>query len=85
MESFSLFAEIMRAGVNIATLTDNQIYKAGNTDFPQLVYSLTVMSRANEELQTKSMRVGAAWANKRKNAASTEAHRNLPSVAKAVG
>ena len=49
MESFTLFAEITRSGVNIATLTDNQIYKAGNTDFPQLVYSLTVMSRANEE------------------------------------
>ena len=69
MESFSLFAEIMRAGVNIATLTDNQIYKAGSTDFPQLVYSLTVMSRANEEFKTKSIRVGAAWANKGKTPA----------------
>jgi DNA invertase Pin-like site-specific DNA recombinase len=61
------FLDLTQAGINVVTLADNQLYLAGNTEFPQLVYSMVVMSRANEESEMKSRRVGAAWENKRRN------------------
>lgn len=63
--AMQLFLSITENGVNIVTLSDNQVYRADNTDFPQLVYSMAIMSRANEESRIKSQRVGAAWKNKR--------------------
>jgi Recombinase/Recombinase zinc beta ribbon domain len=48
-------------------LQDKRVYdeRSGMED---LIISLTIMSRAHEESQLKSQRVGAAWANKRANA-----------------
>lgn len=66
----SLFLSIIRAGINLVTLTDNRIYRAGTTDLGDLIMSLVIMSRAHEESQTKSLRLSAAWKNKR-NAASS--------------
>lgn len=66
--AMQLFLRITENGVNIVTLSDGQVYRAGQTDFPQLVYSMAIMSRANEESRTKSMRISAAWKNKRDNA-----------------
>lgn len=66
--AMQMFLGITEGGVNIVTLSDGQVYRAGETDFIQLVYSLTIMSRANEESRTKSQRVGAAWKNKRDQA-----------------
>lgn len=65
--SLNLFMGLTDAGINIVTLSDRQIYKAGETDMMQLMYSIMVMSRAHEESKTKSERIAAAWANKRKN------------------
>jgi DNA invertase Pin-like site-specific DNA recombinase len=64
--SVSLFLDITNNGVNIATLADNQVYRAGKTDFTQLIFSIVVMARANEESEIKSSRISAAWKNKRK-------------------
>ncbi|MDN2578728.1 recombinase family protein [Aquibium sp. ELW1220] len=69
MESVPLFMEIIRRGINIVTLSDNHLYRAGETDLGELVYSIVVLSRAYEESKTKSIRVGAAWENKRRNIA----------------
>lgn len=66
--AMQLFLRITENGVNIVTLSDGQVYRAGQTDFPQLVYSMAIMSRANEESRTKSMRISAAWKNKRDHA-----------------
>ena len=64
--SISLFLQITQSGVNIVTLADNQLYRAGDeTEFAQLIYSIVVMARANEESAIKSSRIAAAWKNKR--------------------
>lgn len=65
--ALSLFLQITKSGINIATLVDGQIYKAHETKFEQLIYSIVVMARAHEESETKSKRISAAWANKRAN------------------
>jgi DNA invertase Pin-like site-specific DNA recombinase len=67
-KSLTIFLSIIDAGVNIVTLADNRIYTAQKTELVDLLTSLVIMSRAHEESQTKSLRVGAAWANKRANA-----------------
>lgn len=67
--AMELLRRITRKGVNVVTLADGQVYRAGQSDVAQLIYSIVVMSRANEESEMKSQRVGAAWKHKRDNAA----------------
>ena len=67
-KSLTIFLSIVDAGVNIVTLADNRVYTAQKTELVDLLTSLVIMSRAHEESQTKSLRVGAAWANKRAKA-----------------
>lgn len=76
--AMQLFLGITRKGVNIVTLSDQQVYRAGQTNLPQLIYSIVVMSRANEESQMKSLRVGAAWKQKRENAATKKLTKMAP-------
>jgi DNA invertase Pin-like site-specific DNA recombinase len=66
----SLFLSIIQTGINLVTLTDNRVYRAGTTDLGDLIVSLVIMSRAHEESQTKSLRLSAAWKNKRASATS---------------
>lgn len=68
--ALELFRRITRKGVNVVTLADGQVYRAGQTDVAQLIYSVVVMSRANEESEMKSQRLSAAWRHKRENASS---------------
>ena len=63
--SIAIFLQITQSGVNIVTLADDQVYRAGDTDFQQLIYSIVIMARANEESAMKSARIAAAWKNKR--------------------
>ncbi len=67
-QALTLFLSILNAGVTIVTLTDNRTYTEGKADLPELITSLVTLSRAHEESLTKSVRVGAAWANKRAKA-----------------
>lgn len=64
-EAVALFFQITKNGVNIVTLADNQVYRAGKTEFAQLIYSIAIMARANEESAMKSSRIAAAWNAKR--------------------
>jgi DNA invertase Pin-like site-specific DNA recombinase len=66
MEATALFLKILKAGINIVTLADQKLYPAGKAEFTDLIYSIVVMGRAHEESQMKSLRVGAAWDNKRR-------------------
>ncbi len=50
-------------------MADGRLYPARTTDLGDLIISLVIMSRAHEESQTKSLRVAAAWKNKRSKAA----------------
>lgn len=63
----SLFLQILQAGIHIVTLTDNHVYRADGGNFSDIIVSVVIMSRAHEESRTKSLRVGAAWENKRQN------------------
>jgi DNA invertase Pin-like site-specific DNA recombinase len=69
MTAQSLFLSIIQAGINLVTLADNRVYRAGHTELPDLIMSLVIMSRAHEESQTKSHRIAASWKNKRTSAA----------------
>ena len=62
------FLSIVNGGVEIITLSDGQRYNKARIDADPsaLIISLLVMVRANEESETKSQRVRAAWSNKRK-------------------
>ena len=68
--AFSQFLRIISFGIEIVTLADKQSYthEKINSNQSQLFISLGVMIRANDESQMKSIRLGAAWANKRSNA-----------------
>jgi DNA invertase Pin-like site-specific DNA recombinase len=67
-----IFLDLINNGINVVTLTDRQVYKAGETQLTQLLVSIVGMSRAYEESRIKGERVGKAWSNKRENATSTK-------------
>lgn len=67
--AFELFSKILKLGITIVTLSDNQVYtlKSLNDNFQQIFISLAVMMRANDESKIKSERLKSAWENKRNN------------------
>lgn len=69
MDALSIFTDILRAGIVIVTLSDNQkySYKSANENWASLIVSIVIMSRANEESAIKSQRMRSAWDSKRKN------------------
>lgn len=78
LDSVPVFFDIVKSGINVVTLADNHIYRAGDTNFADVIYSVVVLGRAYEESKTKSIRVGAAWANKRQNAGNKKLTRVAP-------
>lgn len=63
LEALGLFLEIIRSGITIVTLADDQTYSqesVGN-DWSKLIISLTIMARAHEESQRKSERVSQSY------------------------
>ena len=66
----SLFLRIGQAGITLVTLMDGRTHRPEDTDIGGLMMSLMSMHNAHEESQKKSVRVGAAWKNKRALAAS---------------
>lgn len=77
-QALELLRRITGKGVNVVTLADGQVYRAGQSNVAQLIYSIVVMSRANEESELKSQRVGAAWKHKKDNAATTKLTKMVP-------
>ena len=69
LPAHTLFLSIVQAGINLVTLADKRVYRAKTTNLVDMITSLVIMERAHEESKTKSMRVGAAWKNKRTKAA----------------
>ena len=68
LPAHTLFLGIVQAGINLVTLVDGRVYRAKSTNLVDMITSLVIMERAHEESKTKSMRVGAAWQNKRAKA-----------------
>lgn len=67
-DALTLFLEILRNGVEIATLTPERLYttESGN-DIAGLLEPIIYLPRAYEESATKSVRIKAAWDQKRKD------------------
>lgn len=64
------FLDLIRAGITIVTLSDNQEYSAEKIrgDWTALIVSLAIMSRAHEESKLKADRVAKAWRRKKDEA-----------------
>ncbi|MCW0320089.1 recombinase family protein [Pantoea dispersa] len=61
---------VLEAGIDVVTLSDNVRYTRGSLDDPfATIRAILIAQRANEESETKSRRMRAAWAEKRKAAA----------------
>jgi DNA invertase Pin-like site-specific DNA recombinase len=78
LTAFNQFTSILQQHITIVTLTDNQVYtkESVNNNIGQLFTSLGIMLRANEESKTKSIRLKAAWLNKR-NSLSTKKYTGI--------
>ncbi|WP_172982558.1 recombinase family protein [Phyllobacterium sp. SYP-B3895] len=79
IDSVPLFLQIIKSGINIVTLADERLYPAGEASFEQMLYSMVVLSRAHEESKTKSIRVSAAWEQKRNKLQTQKMTRVCPS------
>ncbi len=71
MDALSIFTDILRAGIIIVTVADEQAYsyERSNENWGSLIASIAIMSRAYEESATKSKRIRSSWDAKRKNIA----------------
>lgn len=71
LTALKIFISILDEGIVICTLTDGMQYSKESVDknFSELLISLTIMSRAHEESKMKSIRLSAAWKEKRKGLA----------------
>tara|TARA_R100001163_G_scaffold49977_1_gene37605 strand:- start:952 stop:2508 length:1557 start_codon:yes stop_codon:yes gene_type:complete len=62
MIAVGLLAQIVDAGVKVVTLIDGQVYtRESMNDLGQLIISISVMSRAYEEIKSKSKRIAEAY------------------------
>ena len=71
MDALAIFLSILKAGIIIVTLADEQeySYERSNDNWASLIVSIAIMSRANEESAIKSRRIRSSWDAKRKNIA----------------
>ena len=67
-QSLRMLLDLLDAGINVATLIDRRTYTPHSSDPFELMMSVALMARANDESLHKSDRVRAAWGSKRKNA-----------------
>lgn len=66
MVAVGIFSQICGAGITIVTISDGQKYDINDASSQySLFYAVSVMIRANEESETKAIRVHKAWENKR--------------------
>jgi len=77
-QSLGTFLQILASNITIVTISDQQVYRPGETHDLQLFGSLLIMSRAHEESLTKSRRLSAAWKNKRDRIDSRKLTRQAP-------
>ncbi len=69
-EALTQFLNIINSGITVVTLMDKAVYNREiiNQNPGSLMMSIVWMMRAHEESATKSKRIGAAWAKKRRMA-----------------
>lgn len=69
--AYKVFESIIEAGITIVTLADGKVYSEQSLDDSpfDLIFSMLIMMRANDESETKSFRLKKAWVGKRLNIA----------------
>jgi DNA invertase Pin-like site-specific DNA recombinase len=69
LDAFDQFTSILKKGVGVITLTDNQHYttESLSNNIGQLFTSLGIMLRANDESLIKSKRIKASWKKRRED------------------
>ncbi|WP_341234934.1 recombinase family protein [uncultured Sulfitobacter sp.] len=61
-EGYLLIKRITQTGINVVTLSDNKMYRAGSQlELVDMITMIVGFERANQESKFKSERVGAAW------------------------
>ena len=79
LKSLAILQSICVAGITVHTLSDNKSYSATNiNDIGNLVYSLLIFSRSNEESKLKADRLKKSWSNKFQNIENEILTRNTP-------
>jgi len=75
-----IFMSILKAGIVIVTLADEQVYsqETMNDNGVGLIMSIVIMGRANEESAIKSHRIRSSWDAKRKNIANKRLTKRCP-------
>jgi DNA invertase Pin-like site-specific DNA recombinase len=78
--AMATFTSILDLGITIVTLLDKQVYSPNTIDNDpmRLMTSILIMMRANEESETKSRRIKAAWTEKRRNVATKKLTKRCP-------
>lgn len=73
INALEIFLKIIRAGINIVTLTDDHVYskESISANFTELIISISVMSRAHEESKVKSYRRKERWKRAKEQARET--------------
>jgi DNA invertase Pin-like site-specific DNA recombinase len=67
-KAVELFLRIVNAGIRVVTLSDGKEYTAEMLELPELMLSLLIFARANDESKMKSHRKAASWRFKREAA-----------------
>lgn len=67
MEALETFMSIVKRGIVLVTLNDEQVYtrESIKENWTKLIMALAVMARSNDESASKSKRIKAAWQGKR--------------------
>ncbi|MES2786149.1 MAG: recombinase family protein [Pseudomonadota bacterium] len=66
-EAYDRLRDLLKRGIKVVTLADERVYTK-DAGLIEMIVSILVMSRANEESRTKSARVGDAMRKKQDNA-----------------
>ena len=86
LDAFSQFQAILKEDIKVVTLCDGKEYtkESMNENFNDLIISLSVMMRANEESKIKSKRIREGFEKKRKNLANVKMTSNAPTWLKLI-
>ncbi|QBF84038.1 recombinase family protein [Shewanella maritima] len=75
--ALSQFTQILSYGVSIHTIMDGKVYTA-DSDPADIMFSLMIMMRANEESEVKSKRLKSSWDRKRTTPTASKKNATCP-------
>lgn len=76
-KSMHLLLGILKKGINIITLSDERVIKAGQLSFAEMIPVMVELERAHKESARKSELIGSAWKNKKAALLESKDHKKL--------